>query len=441
MKKRYQMILALMLAVFFLLPSATHAATVGSISGQLLNGSKKSAPIAGQSITLQMAQDNSAKDLTSVTTDAQGRFSFSGLNTDKGISYAIYTLYEGAQYVTDLIDLSKKPVQQLNLTAYEATTSTANIAIVQGSILIEKPDPQKGMLSISEDFFFENLGLTTYVGSLNSNGKKPNALLFSLPDNARQLSLSDGFNGYQSIQVNTGFATNAALLPGTTHLSFSFQVPYSSSHYDFKYIVQYATVALSLLVPLNILTTSSGLNAQGPVNANSQTYQLFKGKTLTASSEIHAQLEGLPVPKNAPPPPAPVSSNMLWLVVVLLFMLAIIALTWFLYRQRQRALRAQRRRIGSKAGAGVRDKQPGEARKKDVLLKELLELDTAYEAGTIKKAKYLERRAALKARLRTALSKEEVKELIEIAEAKGTQETHTAQAAKKATRSGSKGGK
>ena len=102
------------------------------------------------------------------TTDAHGMFSFSGLNTDKTINYALYTLYQGSQYYTDLIDLSTRPVQKINLTVYDATTSIANIAIVQANVLIDKADAQSSLITISENYIFENLGLTTYVGSLQA---------------------------------------------------------------------------------------------------------------------------------------------------------------------------------------------------------------------------------------------------------------------------------
>src|SRR5438067_8816023 len=143
----------------FSLPASAHAVTnTGRIYGQLLNGTKRNAPIAGQSVTLQMAQGDNARDLTNVTTDAHGMFSFSSLNTDKTINYALYTLYQGAQYYTDLVDLSTSPVQQINLTIYDATTSIANIAIVQANVVIDKADAQNSLITISENFFFENLG-------------------------------------------------------------------------------------------------------------------------------------------------------------------------------------------------------------------------------------------------------------------------------------------
>src|SRR5713101_1756989 len=258
------LLFALILSLFSLSTSARAITKTdtGHIYGQLLDGTKRNAPVAGQSVTLQMAQGDNARDLTNDTTDVHGRFSFNGLNTDKTINYALYTLYHGAQYYTDLIDLSTKPVQQINLTIYDATTSVANIAIVQANVLIDKIDAQNSLITISENFFFENLGTTTYVGSLQANGSKPNALRFSLPNNARNLSLRSGFDGYQVIQVDPGFATDAALPPGSSQFAFSFQVPYTTSSYDFRYTIVYPTVNLSLLVPLNIHASSAAMDIQ-----------------------------------------------------------------------------------------------------------------------------------------------------------------------------------
>jgi len=413
--------LALLFALvlcLFPFPASANAITktsTGRIYGQLFDGTKRNAPVAGQGVTLQMAQGDNARDLTSVTTDAYGMFSFSSLDTDKTINYAVFTRYRGAQYYTDLIDLSTKSIQQINLTVYDATTSITNIAIVQANVLIDKVDAQNGFITFAENFFFENLGLTTYVGSLKANGSKPNALRFSLPNNARKLSLSSGFNGYQVIQVDSGFATDAALSPGTSQFAFSFQVPYTTSSYDFSYTVVYPTVDLSLLAPLNIHASSSGMDSLGPVNANQHTYQQFKAQKLLAGDQIHVQLESLPVPQSATAASiSPLNRNTLWFIVAFLLMLAIVSVTWFVYRlsRRQRRARQQQlpRRGGSEADMvrGPLGRSPSKDQQ-ETLLQELLDLDAAYEAGKIKDAEYQERRAKTKARLRSVMSTDLVK--------------------------------
>ena len=398
----------------FALPASAYTlTTTGRISGQLQDGTKRNTPVVGQSVTLQMAQGQNASDLKTVTTDTRGMFSFSGLNTDKTISYAIYTLYQKAQYFTGLISLSDKPEQQINLLVYDATNGISNIAIVQANVLIDKADAQHGLLTITESFVFENLGLTTYVGSLQANGQKPNALRFSLPSGARQLSLKVGFDGYNVVQVDPGFASDAAIPPGQSQFAFSFNVPYNGSHYDFAATVVYPTVDLSVLMPLDYHATSGVLTSQGSVNVSQQAYQQLEAKQLLAGTQVHIELDGLPTPThqsnvsqaNQSPP---------WFIAIVVLMLAIVAATWFVYIRMQRRSSAQRcmaaKSLPKNKPASRRPEQAKVERstpeEQEALLLALLELDKAYEAGTIKKAEYQERRASLKARLRLLMSED-----------------------------------
>ncbi len=416
------------------------AASSGRIYGQLLNGTNHNAPVAGQSVTLQMAQGNSARDLTKVTTDARGAFSFSNLATDTSTAYALFTNYEGAQYTSDLVHLDKKPVQQVNLTVYEATTSTKDIAVVQVTILFQKPDASKNSVTVSELYLFQNLTTHTFVGSLNTgNGtSKPDALLFSLPVGARNVSLGDGFNGYHAVAVSSGFASDAALPPGSSGFSFTFDIPYTSSTYDFRYDVMLPTVQLSLMVPTELHATSSALTSQGTTTANNHPYLLLQGQKLLQGNEVHAEIEGLPVNKALIPADNSINPVILWLIVGLLVMLAILAVTWFLYRARRQpegkgkatggkasngktakgAKAAQRPTTHPKATGtanrttkaaansnGRRSNSPQE--QEQALLQKLLALDKSFEEGKISKAAYQEKRARTKARLRALLSEKE----------------------------------
>jgi hypothetical protein len=403
-------IVSILLLFFLLPPSLAHAASNGRIFGQLLDGTKSNTPVVGQSVTLQIAQGGNARDLTSVKTDAHGTFAFNGLATDKTLNYALFTRYQGAQYYTDLINLSSKPVQQINLTAYEATTSSAKIALVQATVLLHQPGAQAGVLSISEVVFFKNLGTYTYVGSLDASKGKPNALLFTLPPGARNVSLSKGFDGYQAIQVDRGFASNAALPPGTSQFIFSFELPYTTSNYNFSYEIIYPTVQLSLLVPPDLNVNSSTLTSAGLITADQHPYRLFQGKDLLAGVHVQAQLQGLPVPQSQSSP-GPLNQITIWLIVAILLMLAILTVTWFLLRSTRRGHDHRRRGrfIVPTADLSARAIRNPAAKndlqsKQQALLQELLDLDKAYAAGKLKKSLYQERRAKTKARLRTLMA-------------------------------------
>ena len=402
-------IVVIVCVIALLLPlSSVSAYTLlgnGRIFGRLLDGTKNNAPVAGQTVTLQLAHGDTAQDFATATTDAHGAYSFDNLPTDKTMSYAVYIRYQGAQYVSDIVSLDSKPVQQVNLTVYGATTNTAKIAVLQTSILFHDPDAQKGTITVSEVFFFKNLAIYTYVGSLDASQGKPNALLFSLPRGARNVSLSSGFDGYKVIQVDRGFATDAALPPGDSQFAFSFEVPYSASFYDFGNVVMYPTVQLSILVPPDIRATSGILTSQVVITADSHPYHLFKTSQLLANQQVHLQLEGLPAPTPSGTPSV-LNTTTVWLIATLIMMLAVVVVTRFLlrsYRRNNAIRRSQPRGKKATKGSSLAAKE-----RQQTLLQELLDLDKAFEAGKLSKVIYQERRAKTKARLRTIMSEQEV---------------------------------
>src|SRR2546421_2822384 len=412
---------ALLLVVCFSLPA--HAAgNTGHIYGQLLDGSNKNAPVAGTHVTLQMAQGDNARDVSSATTDAHGSFSFADLATGKSISYAVYSRYQGAQYTSAIISLDTKPAQQLNLTVYQATKSTANIAIVRATILLRQPDAQKGIIPVSELFIFRNLDSRTYVGSLDASKGKPNALRFSLPHTASKVSLGKGFEGYNAIQVDTGFASDAAVPPGDSQFAFTFDMPYSASEYDFDYTAVYPTVLMTFLSPPEIHASSDTLSSQGPITSDQHTYNLFEGKALLAGKEVHIQLANLPVTQIVPDAPAttPPTTGVPWFVIVLLIMAGILSVTGVIYRSVRRQAASMSNKNKSNGKQRTKQQVQGQTqrqqkvapvksdsnagKREQAFLQELLELDKAYEAGTIKKGAYQQRRAKIKAQLRALMS-------------------------------------
>ncbi|GHO92788.1 hypothetical protein KSF_028360 [Reticulibacter mediterranei] len=388
-----------------LLPAPAHAAgkNDGHISGRLLNGTQKNAPVANQSVTLQMAQGTTSKDLASVTTDAHGAYSFNNLATDKTISYALYINYQGAQYGSDVITLDSKPEQQVNLTVYEATSDSSKLAIVRATVLMHTPDSQKGSFTVSEAFAFQNLDNHAFVGSLDASKGRPKALFFSLPAGARNVSLQKGFDGYRSIQADSGFASDAALLPGTNEFALTFEVPYSSSTYDFRYVAMYPTVELAMMVPPQLHASAQGLTSQGTVSSDNHPYQLLRATKLLKNQDVQVSLEGLPT-STATSTPAQVNSSNIWLIVGGVLLLAVLFVVWYVFRSsRQRAKKSDHETMTDKVKAGGSRKE-----QQQVLLEELLELDKAFEAGKLKKAVYHERRARAKAQLRTLMSEQEM---------------------------------
>ena len=331
-KIRSSIFILCILASFLFFPLTASAHTLagsGHITGQLLDGTKNNAPLAGQQVTLQEAQGANARDVSTVTTDAHGNYSFANLAMDKTINYAVYMSYQGAQYVSDLVALDTAPTQKVNLTVYEATKSTAKIAVLLDTILMHQPDPQTGLMSVSEIISFRNLDSHTYVGSFDTSKGKPNTLRFSLPGNAKNVTLGTGFDGYQTVQVDLGFATNAALPPGITQFSFSYQIAYSAAAYNFRYVVVYPTLQLSLLVPPSLQVDPGFMSSDGITNSGDHPYRLFKSSDLLSNDEVHVTLEGLTTATTNSPAQL-LNTNTVWLVVGGIILLAIITIVGFL---------------------------------------------------------------------------------------------------------------
>lgn len=399
-----------LVSLFSLFSLSAHAATKndGRITGQLLDGTQNNKPVAGQSVTLQMAQGTGSKDLASATTNANGSYSFDNLSTDKTISYALYIRYQGAQYTSDVVTLDSKPQQQVNLTVYEATSDTAKIAILRATVLVQSPDSQKGSFTVSEAFAFQNLDKHAFVGSLDATKGRPKALFFSLPAGARNVSLQKGFDGYRSIQADSGFASDAALLPGINEFALTFEVPYSASTYDFRYVAMYPTVDLSMLVPPQLHASSQGLTSQGTITAQNHPYQLLRATKMLQNQAVQLKLEGLPT-STAASVPAQLDTKSIWLIAAVVLMLAVLFITWYFFRPARLQAAAQSgkggKNAGQKAKAGAT--RAGKEQQQQALLEELLALDKAFEAGKLKKSVYQERRARTKARLRTLMGERE----------------------------------
>ncbi len=222
--------------------------------------------------------------------------------------------------------------------------------------------------------------------------------------------MSAGFNGYHVIQVDPGFASDAAITPGTSQFAFSFQVPYTGTHYDLSYTAVYPTVDFSLLVPLDYHATSGTLQSKGTRNVNQRSFQVLEAQKLVAGTQVHAELDGLPAAQNTPAS-APTSQNTPWIIAIIVFMIVVIVVTWFIYLRMQRRRRAARRKRPARKAretvkAPIQSGKPktktaaGEPQEQEQLLQELLALDKSYETGKIKKVEYTERRAKLKAQLR-----------------------------------------
>lgn len=404
-KKIFHIVVGLLLIVFLNLIQVgpvRAADTTGRITGQLQDGSNGNAPLAGQEVILQKAQGESAQNLATAVTDAQGKFRFDDLATDQTISYAVYMRYQGAHYVSDLVNLASDPTPEVNLVVYQASSNSDKMLVGRLTVLVNEPDVHTKTVTISEIFSFTNLDTHAYVGSLDASQGKPNALRFSLPDGAHEIVLGKGFSGYEVIQVDRGFASDVAVLPGDNEFSFTYKVPYTERTLDLNYTLVYPTLSISFMVPPDIHFSSELFQPADVVNSgdDQRPYNLFTAERLTEGTEIQYRLEGLYLFEDNTS--WSLSPAVIWLLVMIGLMLAILASTWLFLRSARKAqtARVQRKKKGRPTRQDVEDEE-------QELLQQLLQLDKAHEAGTLEEPAYQERRKKARARLRTLMREQE----------------------------------
>lgn len=423
------MLLALVLCgLFTWMPVSAHPLEggTGRIYGKLLDGSADNKPLAGQTVTLQIAQADSSKDAQTVVTDANGNYDFPNLSNDKTLTFAVYIKYQNVNYSTDRLSLVNQAQQEVNLTVYEATSDSSKMAVIESTILVKSVDTKRNVLNVSEIFAFKNLDGRAFVGSLDASKGKPNALFFPLPAGARAISLQKGFDGYRAIQAANGFASDAAVLPGDSEFSFSFEVPYSGNSFNFDYKAMYPTLDLSFMVPTQMHVSGADVTPKGVVNNADHPYNMYNARALVKDRQLTLKVEGLPqatesITSDKGSGFIASSLNDIWVIVGLVVLLAVVILIWNSVRVARAKLgldeekRTSSKKAGRKRGKTSKarkeepeDEQgPPEEKREKALLKELLELDKDYEAKKISKSTYEEKRKKTKARLRTIMREQE----------------------------------
>ncbi len=273
----------------------------GTITGVVQNGTHGNADVAGQQVVLQLTLGSTTKDVATTTADAQGHFSFTGLDgATLGGSYGVYTHYQGGVFSAGPFDLGPNPTQTTSLTVYDATQDSSNLSVSMVSILVRQPDAKHGIVGVGEFLTIHNSGTTAFVGALPSGaggGAMPSLLRFSLPANAENVTTGVGFFNTDVISVGTGFGAAATVPPGQTEFAFAYDLPYTGTTLSIPYKAEYPTTQVVALVPPTLLVRSaSGVTAQGIVSTFGSRYQVYSANDVAHDANLSVNLYDLPQP-------------------------------------------------------------------------------------------------------------------------------------------------
>ena len=226
----------------------------------------------------------------STQADADGRYSFSGVNRDPNFVYLVLARYQNVNYPTDQpFQLQDQPNHQTDITVYDATTADDAIKLERLNLLVVGAD--QGVVQFMEMGSLVNSGDRTFVTANPQDQALARALKFALPNGALGVQMQTGFNDQDVIAGVGGVQVTSPVPPGSHQFAMSFQLPYSGSSADVSMQMPYPTGTYSVYLPdTGIKLDASGLTSGGPAQLGGQSYALYTANNLSKATMVGGQL-------------------------------------------------------------------------------------------------------------------------------------------------------
>ncbi|MBI2305039.1 MAG: carboxypeptidase regulatory-like domain-containing protein [Chloroflexi bacterium] len=350
---------------------------IGSIKGQLVNGTPQGSSVANQEVTLHTYSGEQETGTTTAKTDAEGGFQFTDLKTSAQYSYQVTITYQEAEYNSPKVTFDGgENTKPLVMKVYDATDSDSALKVVFSHVIVF---PQKGNLSVAEYYTFMNQGDKTYVGrQVITPDNKKETLRLPVPKNIRQVQYEAGLMECCVVPSPGLLSYAMGVEPGPTEVLFSYLVPASSGQALIARSLEYPTDRFEVLIQGEEMTADSPqLTNQGVVNIEGTRFSRLTGENLPKGAQMSVSISGVPG--------GDIQDTLKWAVVAAALVTTLGASSYWWWRRPARpALQPATATITSSQKA---------------LLQELADLDDRFEAGSIGQAEYHRLRTQRKTQL------------------------------------------
>ncbi len=282
--------------LLLLTPSGAAAQGLGSIEGQVTNGTA-GAPGAGAiQVELEISRGTQSLETRAQSTSADGRFHFEGLETGSDFAYVLSVLYQEVVYQSSEVRFSPgEERKSASLQVFETTRGDPGLTVSRGLIAVQEIDRLNQTALLFEIVTLRNPADRTFLPENEGSGRPVNLVRYSLPAGAAALHPQLGVDAGSIQQVDRGFATSSPLLPGESEIGFTYRVPYAEGTYRFERSVVYSQGELRVLVPRDGTGIEGpGLALAGEVDLGSRGFHVYLARDLTAGGRVAFALTGLP---------------------------------------------------------------------------------------------------------------------------------------------------
>jgi mono/diheme cytochrome c family protein len=370
----------------------------GTIAGNLSNGTTGET-LANTDVTLRAFTPDFVQTLTlTTTTDVNGNYRFDVTDVAPDWVYIAGAGYEDLSFSSAADQLSpQQSTLELPIEVYERSTDASGINLGQLHVVMEFVEDR---LRISELYIINNNQNAVFVGE--SGDPAQGTVEIALPAGAENLSFLRAFGSLDSflpandfVPTERGWADPLPLRPGpgALNLLVRYELPYRSGM-TVAHPLYYDTASSTIILP------DTGVSVTGPSWVEQPPQQFGQGDTfrnysraaIPAGEPVTIQLEGRPqMVSGAEGTSLNLNTPVELLIGGAAFLLAAGAgvILWQSWRGR--------REVDEEWVAPADVGETSDTQ--EALLKEIAELDDAFEAGQIEEADYQRQRAELKERL------------------------------------------
>jgi hypothetical protein len=267
----------------------------GLVSGQVINRTTGGGSTGGTSVVLVLFGRKEQAPLGQKTTqtDADGRYSFSGLDRDPNVVYFTLASFQNVNYPSDQpFQLQDQVRVESNIGVYETTSADDAINLESLNLLVMGAD--QGIVQCMEMGALVNLGDRTFVTPNPQDQALARAIKFALPSSAINVQMQTGFTDQDVIAGVGGVQVTSPIPPGRHQFAMSFQLPYSGSNVDVSMQIPYPAATYSVYLPtMGIRLEGSPLAPGSAAQLGGQSYALFSASNVPKAAMIGGQLTGL----------------------------------------------------------------------------------------------------------------------------------------------------
>ena len=257
-----------------------------TFSGRVVKG-EEGKPVANQSVQIHVIRGQEELPGGSTRTDAQGRFRFTGLKSEAGLSYYVATEYQGAFYTEGPLQATGEEIQH-DVLVYDVGSDTGAIRVVNQHVIIER---QQDGLHVTEILIFQNSGKTAFLG-VGPDHAENAGMRIGLPASVKEFQVGMGGDDATTALKGRDLASTRPIPPGQRPFSFTYHVPLSG-RIDFSHRFYYPTETFVVMLDDPRLKLRSGqLEYAGSREQGGKKYEMYTGANFGVGQEATIQIGG-----------------------------------------------------------------------------------------------------------------------------------------------------